>query len=141
MLALCAGILTLRPRCAAADPVDPDPWLGRDKLYHFGATALLSAGGYGLGKATLGGYAGPAVLGSSLGLVAGAGKELLDLAGLGNPSWRDFTWDLIGTAVGTGLCLSIDALVHSGSASAPAHITVAPTAGAKGFVVTFPFSL
>jgi putative lipoprotein len=123
-------------------PSDPDPWFGRDKLYHFGATALISAGGYGVGKLAFGGYAAPAIFGSSLALAAGATKELLDMAGFGDPSWRDITWDVIGTAVGTGLCLSIDALVHRGSSSAAAPtVTVTPAPGAKGIVLTFPLSL
>lgn len=132
-----AATLTASPFCAAADP-DPDPWLGPDKLLHFGASALIAAGGYGVGKATIGGYAGPAILGSSLALAAGATKEILDLAGLGHPSWRDVTWDVIGTAAATGLCLTIDALVHRGASSEPPPVTVSPTQGAKGFVVLVP---
>lgn len=139
-----AVTLTASPFCLAADPVDPDPWFGRDKFLHFGVSAAIAAGGYGLGKATIGGYAGPAILGSSLSLAAGATKELIDLAGYGDPSWRDLTWDVIGTAVGTGLCLGIDAIVHaastSSSTSSPPPVTVSPTPGAKGFVVSLPLA-
>ena len=125
----------------AAGPADPDPWFGKDKLLHFGATAAISAAGYGIGKAAFGGYAGPAIFGSSLALAAGGAKELLDLAGYGDPSWRDLTWDVIGTAVGTGICLSIDALVHHGSSSsAPPPVAVSPVAGARGFMVTLPLA-
>jgi putative lipoprotein len=138
-IASIAATLTASPFCRAADPGDPDPWFGKDKLLHFGATAAISAVGYGIGKETIGGYAGPAILGSSLALAAGVTKEVLDLAGYGDPSWRDLAWDVIGTAVGTGVCLSIDALVHRGSpSSSPPPVTVAPAAGAKGFVVTLP---
>ncbi len=38
------------------------------------------------------------------------GKEALDAAGYGQPSWRDLTWDVAGTAVGLGLAL----VVHLG---------------------------
>jgi putative lipoprotein len=140
-IASIAATLTASPFCAAADP-DPDPWFGRDKLLHFGVSAAIAAGGYGLGKATIGGYAGPAILGSSLSLAAGATKELIDLAGYGDPSWRDLTWDVVGAAVGTGLCLGIDAIVHAGSppsTSAP-PVTVSATPGAKGLVVSLPLA-
>ena len=38
--------------------------------------------------------------GATLALTAGAVKELLDLAGLGTPSWKDFVWDVLGAATG-----------------------------------------
>ncbi len=140
-IASIAVTLAASPFCAAADPpLDPDPWFGKDKLLHFGVSAAISAGGYGVGKAAFGGYAGPAILGSSLALAAGGAKELIDLAGYGDPSWRDLAWDVIGTAVGTGICLSIDAIVHRAASTDPPPVTVSPTAGAKGFVVAVPFA-
>ncbi len=48
------------------------------------------------------------VFGAGAGILAGAGKELLDLAGFGDPSWRDFAWDVIGTIVGVGLAVAVD---------------------------------
>ena len=53
-------------------------------------------------------------------LTLGAGKELWDMTGRGDPSWRDFTWDVLGTAVGVALAVGVDALV-SGSKDAPAE--------------------
>jgi len=44
----------------------------------------------------------------------GGGKELWDLTGHGDPSWRDFTWDVLGTAVGVALAASVDALLSRG---------------------------
>lgn len=85
----------------------PDPWWGTDKAMHFAATAVIASGGYVVGAVAFDDYLGAAALGSGLALGAGIGKELLDLAGIGDPSWKDLTWDLIGTAVGVGVALSI----------------------------------
>jgi putative lipoprotein len=91
---------------AAAPPTDD--WFGHDKALHFGASALIASGG----------YAGTALVtddgrlrllgGAALGLGAGAGKELWDLAGHGDASWRDFTWDVVGTATGLAVAAAID---------------------------------
>jgi putative lipoprotein len=103
------GLLLLaavRPARAAGDP-----WTGPDKALHFGLSTALGAGSYGLGVAL---WDAPddrwkAAL-FSLGITLGAGgaKELADLAGLGHPSWRDFTWDVIGAVVGLGLAFTFD---------------------------------
>lgn len=85
-----------------------DAWTGPDKALHFSVSAGIAAGG----------YAGTALLtddehwrlgmGAGLALVAGAGKELYDLTGRGDPSWKDFTWDAIGTLTGVGLGWVLD---------------------------------
>ena len=43
-----------------------------------------------------------------LSLAVGASKELFDLAGFGDPSWKDLTWDVVGTAVGVGIAVTLD---------------------------------
>ena len=50
-------------------------------------------------------------IGASLSLLAGAAKELADLAGLGHPSWRDFAWDLAGNGVGLIVSFLLDRFV------------------------------
>ena len=92
---------------------DSDPWLGRDKALHFSASLVLAGGGYG----------GVALVtdadqrrwrlagGAGLALAAGAGKEIADHFGAGDASWRDLTWDVIGTATGLGVAWLIDWLV------------------------------
>jgi putative lipoprotein len=95
--------LTLGP-ARPARAADPDPWLGRDKALHFGASAVIAGGG----------YAGAALLtprtpvrlasGASLALAAGVGKEVYDRYSGGDASFRDLTWDVVGTA--TGLVVS-----------------------------------
>jgi putative lipoprotein len=88
-----------------------DDWLGPDKALHFAASAGIAGAGT-LGAALISDA--PAVklaVGCTLAILAGAGKELLDLAGLGNPSWRDFAWDVVGTFTGALTALLIDHLL------------------------------
>ncbi len=54
-----------------------------------------------------------------LSLTVGAGKELADLAGLGDPSWRDFAADVLGTILGVGLAWAIDLAVRGVNARHP----------------------
>lgn len=96
---------------AALAQSDPDPWFAPDKALHFGFSAGISALGYG-GAALFTEDRGVRVLaGVGLGLAAGIGKELLDLAGLGHPSWKDLAWDVMGTAVGVLLSWVLDVFV------------------------------
>jgi putative lipoprotein len=92
---------------------DPDPWFGRDKALHFGLSVALSAGGYAASSIWLDTRPERAVAGGAFSLTLGAGKELWDLSGHGDPSWRDFTWDVIGTGVGLALAVAGDALLSS----------------------------
>lgn len=89
-----------------------DPWWGRDKALHFGFSVAIAGGGYAASAPFVSSYAGRAAIGGGLALTAGIGKEALDAAGLGDPSWRDLTWDVIGTLVGVGLSLGIDLAVR-----------------------------
>src|SRR6478609_6109561 len=112
----CALLLVTLPAAAS----DPDPWFGPDKALHFGVSAGLAAGGYAALSPWLDSRAERAVGGAAFSLTLGAGKELWDLTGHGDPSWRDFTWDVLGTAVGVALALGVDALV-SRDKDAPAE--------------------
>ena len=38
----------------------------------------------------------------------GVAKELWDLSGHGDASWRDLTWDAVGTVTGLALAAAID---------------------------------
>jgi putative lipoprotein len=107
--ALLAAVLLLAAGPAAAS--DPDPWFGPDKALHFGVSAGLAAGGYAALSPLLESRSERALGGAAFSLTLGAGKELWDLAGHGDPSWRDFTWDVLGSAVGVALALGVDALV------------------------------
>ncbi|MEI9947618.1 MAG: hypothetical protein WDO74_01180 [Pseudomonadota bacterium] len=109
--------LALSARPAAADP---DPWFGPDKALHFGVSVGLATGGYAALSPWLESRGERALGGAAFSLTLGASKELWDLAGHGDPSWRDFTWDVIGTAVGVALAVTVDTLV-SRSKEAPAE--------------------
>ena len=56
------------------------------------------------------------VVGGTLAIGAGALKEGLDAAGLGDPSWKDFAWDVIGAACGLGVAWVIDFAAQGGHA-------------------------
>lgn len=128
-LAACfALVLSLASRPAAAS--DSDPWFGPDKAAHFGVSMGLAAGGYAAASPWLESRGERALVGGAFSLTLGAGKELWDLAGHGDPSWRDFTWDVIGTTAGLALAVGIDALVSRGK-DAPAQHT------AQGLVFHF----
>src|SRR5258708_5118018 len=114
---------------ASADP-DPDPWFGKDKALHFGASAVISSGGYAIGTLVFPARYEAMLLGGGVALAAGAGKELLDMTGFGDPSWRDFTWDVIGTAAGLAVAWGIDLLVRGADDRHP--VLLAPAAGSHG---------
>ena len=98
----------LAPSAARAD--DADPWLGKDKILHFGAGTTIAAGGYVTGILIFDRRSYALVTGGVLAIASGAGKELVDLTGSGDPSWRDFTWTCIGAAAGLALAWGNDRL-------------------------------
>jgi putative lipoprotein len=133
-LALAAALLTASSPALATPPLaspppaspalsvppDPDPWLGHDKALHFSVAAAIAGAGYGLSALYTSDLRVRAAFGGGVSLAAGAGKELLDLAGFGDPSWRDFAWDVIGAVVGVGIAVSIDSAargLHPGTAA------------------------
>jgi putative lipoprotein len=106
--ALAVGLAV--PGSAEAAPA-VDPWWGPDKALHLGVSALISGAGYGVAAAVTDSRPLRLLVASGAGLLAGTLKELLDLAGLGTPSWKDFTWDVIGTLSGAFVALLLDVLV------------------------------
>jgi putative lipoprotein len=115
--------------CGPASASDGDPWFGPDKALHFGFSVVLAAGGYAASSTWLDSRNERALAGGAFSLTIGASKELWDLNGHGDPSWRDFTWDVIGTAAGVALAASVDALTSSKEPR--------PTASAQGLVFHF----
>jgi len=89
-----------------------EPWTGTDKLLHFGLSAAIGGVGYAFGVACCETRPWGLMIGGGIGLAAGAAKELLDLAGAGQPSFKAFVWDVAGVALGLGIALSIDMAVH-----------------------------
>lgn len=105
------GALGLLALALAPCPVwaeSRDLWLGPDKPLHFAFSAGIAAGGYGLGAVLFDDVSSRLLLGAGLSLAAGAGKELYDATGAGTPSWKDFTWDVLGAATGLLVSWAID---------------------------------
>jgi uncharacterized protein YfiM (DUF2279 family) len=88
-----------------------DRFFDGDKALHFGATAGISALGYGFAMLLRDDAEGRLVFGVSAGVLAGVVKELLDVRGLGDPSALDLAWDVIGTVTGTLLMRLVDWLL------------------------------
>jgi putative lipoprotein len=107
-LALALAAVLLAHATAPARATERDPWFGRDKALHFGASALIASGGYA-GSALFTDRVGWRwATGATLGLSAGVAKELWDLSGHGDASWRDLTWDVAGTLTGVAVAAAID---------------------------------
>lgn len=93
----------------------PDPWFGPDKALHFGVSFAVASSGYALGAATTDTRWVGVLVGAGLSLSLGGGKEALDSLGFGEPSYRDFAWDVVGTALGIGVSLAFDAALRGPS--------------------------
>jgi putative lipoprotein len=105
-LGLVALTLLLAPRQARGD--DRDPWFGRDKALHFGASALLASGGYAATAFFTEDRRVRLAVGGGFAFSLGVAKELWDLSGHGDASWRDLTWDAVGTVTGLAVATAID---------------------------------
>jgi putative lipoprotein len=77
-----------------------DDWFARDKALHFGASAGLALGGYGATALFTEEERPRLVVGGSFALAVGIGKEIADRYTGGDPSWKDLSWDVLGTATG-----------------------------------------
>lgn len=98
-----------------------DAWFGADKALHFSVSAVLAGTGYGGAALFTDRTAVRLGAGAGLALSLGVVKEALDAAGAGNPSWRDLTWDVLGTGVGVLASWLIDELVRSLDPPRPAR--------------------
>jgi putative lipoprotein len=120
-------LLCCWPRNARADE-----WWGRDKALHFTVSVGLSSASYALVAPLTEHreYRVMAAAGTSLAI--GAGKEGYDALGNGDPSWRDFAWDVAGTAVGVLIAYAVDCIIVD-----PAHRTASPATATSPLVVAF----
>lgn len=125
-----ATALVAAPAAARAAGEDGDDWLGPDKALHFGVSAGLGAGGYAAGAALLDARGHALLAGGAFAFGAGIAKELLDLAGSGDPSWKDLTWDALGTVTGLAVAWSADLLLRGVSPRHP--LLVAPSVEREG---------
>jgi putative lipoprotein len=103
---------------AHADTGD-DPWLGQDKLLHYSVSAGIAGSGYVAGALIFDTRAHALAVGAGAAALAGVGKELADLAGLGNASFKDLAWDGLGMVTGLAVAFGIDLLIRGVSPSHP----------------------
>jgi len=122
-----ASALLVAPRSARAGD---DPWFGRDKALHASVSAAIAGATYAVSAPLFDARYPPLLLGAGVSIAAGAVKELHDLAGYGDPSWKDFTWDVIGTAGGLAIAWGIDLLVRGVSSRHPLVSAPEPASGA-----------
>jgi putative lipoprotein len=115
-----AVALVLLASTARAQEQDPDPWFGRDKALHFAVSASLATLVYA--GAALKTEDRPTRVAAAVVVALGAGilKETWDLAGHGDPSWRDLTWDVVGTTTGVLFAYAIDLVIGRLWGPAPA---------------------
>lgn len=93
MVALGAGVTN-------AEEPTTDTWLGRDKAMHFAASAGIAALSYRVTASAFDDAGSRLLAAGGLTLGIGVGKELQDLLGDGDPSWKDLAWDVLGTGAG-----------------------------------------
>ena len=99
-----AGALALSVLLAGSAPAaarEPDSWFARDKAEHYSVSLMLGADGYAAMTAFSDRPAIRAAFGAGFALSAGIAKELYDESIGRQLSWRDLTWDALGTATGT----------------------------------------
>jgi putative lipoprotein len=106
---------------------DPDPWFGRDKALHFSLSAAIAGTTYAIAATQFDARYPPLLVGGGVALAAGAAKETADMFGYGQPSWKDFTWDVIGTVVGLGIAWGLDLAIRGVSHRHPAFGAPEPT--------------
>jgi putative lipoprotein len=85
-----------------------DPWLGRDKLYHFVGSALIQGAGHALGRVSGLDYREAAWAAAGVTLAVGVGKELHDRADGRFFSWRDLAADVAGGGTGAVAARQLD---------------------------------
>ena len=108
MRAVSCGLMLAAVLVPSVARADDDPWLSGDKAAHFVASAGIAAGAYAAGTALFEDRAHAVFFAACVALAAGAAKEGLDLAGLGQASWKDLAWDGLGTATGLFIVWTLD---------------------------------
>jgi putative lipoprotein len=114
---LIALTALLAPRRVNAS--DEDPFWGTDKALHFAVAGSIAGATYGATTAFTDDRWKAFAIGGGMAVGLGALKEGLDAAGLGDPSWKDFAWDVIGAAAGLGIAYAIDVAARGKASPAP----------------------
>lgn len=124
-----AVVVSFACASAPARAQDDDPWFARDKALHFDVSAGLAAAAYGVSAGWIVDARWKALaIGGGVALAAGIGKEVVDATHVfgGDPSWKDFTWDVLGTIAGLAIAWGMDLLLGGISAEHPALAAPAP---------------
>jgi putative lipoprotein len=108
---------------ARADGSD-DPWTSSDKFIHYGVSAGIAASGYAVGAMIFDTRAHALATGAVAATIAGVGKEVADLGGYGNASFKDLAWNGLGMVTGLAVAWGIDLLIRGISAEHPAFARV-----------------
>jgi putative lipoprotein len=108
-VALVTGALVVSKESRASDE---DPWLGRDKFDHFVVSSSIASETYLVAAAHVKARGWALVIAGATSLAIGAAKEAWDLVGHGDPSWRDLTWDVFGTAAGLAFAWGVDLAIR-----------------------------
>ena len=129
--AVLLGSAAIASMATPAFAADPDPWFGPDKTLHFAVSAGIAGAGYGVTTALTDERWKAFAVGGGAAVTLGALKEAYDATGHGDPSWKDFAWDVAGTVVGLAVAWGVDALVHGGTPpfAAPASTSAAYSSG------------
>ena len=130
-------VLSLSGIARAQQPADP--WWGHDKALHLSISTGMGAIGYGTLRLVGTNRTTSWVAGVGASVTVGAGKEIADMAGMGDPSWRDFTWDLIGSVVGATIAWSIDLAINGTTEGCEtrAQVSTAPRSVGNALVLRF----
>lgn len=110
---VAASVLSAGAPARADDAADP--WLGKDKALHFGVSGGIAIGSYGLARPLLAAGGEPRatalVIAGGMAIGYGVAKETWDAMGHGDPSWKDLTWDVVGSVAGLLVAWGLDVLV------------------------------
>ncbi|MDF1896756.1 YfiM family lipoprotein [Rahnella contaminans] len=95
------SVISLIFYCCGCTHFANDQWTGRDKTGHFVGSAVLAAAGTAYADNQGRNEARSRSFGLLFSVGLGATKELYDSrAGGSGWSWKDFSWDIAGAAVG-----------------------------------------
>ncbi len=84
---------------------------GTDKLEHFAANVAVTGGAWAAAGALDAPLWARVVAGAAAGAAVSLGKESLDLAGFGTPSFGDLAYDALGIGAGVGFALAAEAVL------------------------------
>jgi putative lipoprotein len=108
---LCLSLLVpLSARGAEPGIASRDDWFGQDKALHYGVSVGLAGAGYAGGALLFDEPGARWLTGAGLALGAGVGKEVYDAWRGRFFSFKDLTWDVLGTATGLALSWAVDRL-------------------------------